>query len=122
VAVPDLRTGSVVVSAARDLMGQIAGMIEDLDSDPARKQQVFVFDVQNTDPQAVQEILQGLFPAANNGTYGTASSGRNSRQQAGTGNQLNNRATQNQNRGGRVGTGTGGMNSGFGNTFGGNIR
>jgi type II secretory pathway component GspD/PulD (secretin) len=107
VAVADLRTSSVVVSAARDLMVQIGEMIKDLDSDPAKKQQVFVFDVQNTDPQQVQDILQSLFPAPNTGTY---NSSRNaSRGQNGAGNQLNNRATQNQNQG--VGRGN---NSGFG--------
>jgi type II secretory pathway component GspD/PulD (secretin) len=61
-AVPDLRTGSVVVSAARNIMTQIAQMIEVLDADPARQQKVFVFDVENTDPQVVQEVLQNLVP------------------------------------------------------------
>lgn len=109
VAVPDLRTGSVVVSAARDLMGQIGQMIEDLDADPAKKQQVYVFDVQNTDPQAVQEILQSLFPAP---AYGNTANSRltGNRGQNAVGNQLNNRATQNQNQG----MGLGG-NNGFGN-------
>jgi type II secretory pathway component GspD/PulD (secretin) len=46
VAVPDSRTGSVVVSAARDLMVQIGRMIADLDADHSRKQEVFVFNVQ----------------------------------------------------------------------------
>ncbi len=114
VSVPDLRTGSVVVSASRDLMVQIEGMIADLDSDAAKKQEVFVFDVQNTDPQAVQDILQSLFPAP---TYSGGTTARsNSRNQTGVGNQLNTRATQNLNRGGsRTGnTGFGNMSSGFG--------
>lgn len=112
VAVPDLRTGSVVVSAARELMLQISKMVEDLDSDPAKKQQVFVFDVQNTDPQAVQDILQSLFPAANNGSS-LNNSRLNNRGQTGVGNQLNNRATQTQNQGGsRIGS------SGFGGSTG----
>jgi type II secretory pathway component GspD/PulD (secretin) len=110
-AVPDLRTRSIIVSAARDLMTQIAQVIDELDSDPARKQQVFVFDVENTDPQAMQQILQGLFPSQNYGTGAGANRQNTTRQ---TGNQLNNRATQMQNR--QPG---GGANTGFGT--GGNI-
>jgi general secretion pathway protein D len=93
VAVPDLRTDSVVVSAARQLMPQIADMIEDLDADPANKQGVFVFDLENTDPQEVQQVLQNLFPAGNGNS---ASRSMNSMQQAGVGNQLSTRARQNQ--------------------------
>jgi general secretion pathway protein D len=107
-AVPDHRTGSVVVSAARNIMEQIAQMIEALDADPARQQKVFVFDVENTDPLVVQEVLQNLFPSQN---YGTAAGTRTTQQ---TGSQLNNRASQTQNQGlmnstglGTTGTGTG---------------
>jgi type II secretory pathway component GspD/PulD (secretin) len=107
-AVPDLRTGSVVVSAARNIMTQIAQMIEVLDADPARQQKVFVFDVENTDPQVVQEVLQSLFPSQNTGT-GTGT--RSTTRQAGS--QLNTRASQMQNQGlnttsgfGTTGTGT----------------
>jgi type II secretory pathway component GspD/PulD (secretin) len=109
-AVPDLRTGSVVVSAARELMEQIGNMIEVLDADPAKKQKVHVFSVENTDPQAVQEILQNLFPDQN---YGTGT-GRRTTQQSQTGSQLNNRSTRSQNNQ-RLGTGSGfGGNTGFG--------
>ncbi len=114
VAVPDLRTQSIVVSAARELMGQIEGVIERLDSDPARKQKVFVYSVENSDPQAVADILKGLFQSQNNNRAQT--SANSSRQ---TGNQLNNRATQNQNQGNRNSSGSGfggsgGRTSGFG--------
>src|SRR5262249_11793521 len=119
VAVPDLRTGSVIVSAARDLMSQIEKMIADLDSDPSKKQQVFVFDVQNTDPTTTVNILQSLFQTSNSGNY---NSRLNSGQQNGAGNQLNSRATQQQNQGYNRGgnTGFGGMGSGGGGlgTFG----
>ncbi len=107
-AVPDLRTGSVVVSAARNIMTQIAQMIEVLDADPAKQQKVFVFDVENTDPQVVQEVLQSLFPSQSTGT-GTGT--RSTTRQAGS--QLNTRASQMQNQGlnttsgfGTTGTGT----------------
>jgi hypothetical protein len=109
-AVPDLRTRSVVVSASRTLMPQITAMIEELDADPAMKKKVFVFSVENTDPEQVQQVIEQLFP---NTGYNAQSSNfrRNSSQQ--TGRQLNNRATTMQNQGGRGG---GGGNSSFGGT------
>jgi type II secretory pathway component GspD/PulD (secretin) len=87
-AVPDNRTRSVVVTAARDTMTQITSMLEQLDSDPARKQKVFVFEVQNTDPTTVQETLQDLF----SGQSTTSSRNRTTTGQAGS--QLNTRAQQ----------------------------
>jgi len=111
VAVPDPRTRSVVVSAARNLMDQIAAMVADLDSDPSRKQKVFVFDVQNSDPEQVQEILQSLFPAQN---YGAGYTGARSSRQNRAGTQLNTRAQQNMNMG--FGRSTGMGSTGFGNT------
>jgi type II secretory pathway component GspD/PulD (secretin) len=113
VAVPDLRTGSVVVSASHDLMEQIDQMLNQLDSDPAKKMKVFVFDLQNTDPQTVQEELQSLFPSPSSGSN---ASSRNTSRQAGS--QLNNRATQSQsqsqgiNRNSGFGGGTSGLGSG----------
>ncbi|MBL9127431.1 MAG: hypothetical protein JNL97_07285 [Verrucomicrobiales bacterium] len=102
ITVPDPRTSSIVVSAARELMDQIAQVITQLDSNPAKKQKVFVYSVENTDPQAVEEILRGLFEGQNSRNRGGST--RSSTRQ--TGNQLNNRATQNQNNANR--------NSGFG--------
>ena len=61
-------------------MKQIEGMVADLDSDPAKKQQVFVFDFQNTDPNQAMTILQSLFPSQANG--GTSNM-RNNQNQAG---------------------------------------
>ncbi len=117
VAVADPRTQSVVVSASREIMDQIAVMIAQLDSDPARKQQVYTFSVENTDPAQVEEILRGLFETQN--TRNRAANTRNTTRQAGS--QLNNRAVntmQNQGRtavgsgfgtGGATGFGTGGV-------------
>jgi len=108
ISVPDPRTGSIVISASRDLMDQIAQVVAQLDSNPAKKQKVFVYSVENTDPQAVEDILRGLFEGQN--SRNRANTARSANRQ--TGNQLNNRATQNQNQGNR--------NTGFGNTgFGG---
>lgn len=61
IAVPDLRTGSVVVTAARDTMVQIAQMIEQLDANPARKQKVFVYELKNAEPGRAEDIVRGLF-------------------------------------------------------------
>lgn len=61
IAIPDQRTSSVIVSAAHELMDQIGEMVSQLDSNPARKQKVFVYDLQNADPQQVQEVLRNLF-------------------------------------------------------------
>lgn len=117
-AVPDLRTQSVVVSAARELMDQIAVMIAQLDADPARKQKVFTFSVENTDPAAVEEILRGLFETQN--TRNRAATTRSNTRQAGS--QLNNRATTTMQNQGRTGTGLGGGITGFGNAIGGTGR
>jgi general secretion pathway protein D len=109
VAVADPRTGSVVVSASRTLMEQISQMVAQLDSDPAKKQKVFVFDVENTDPQAVQEVLQSLFPEQN---YSSSSMRRTSTTQRQNSNQLNNRQTQTRNQSSRTSTGTRGSSFG----------
>ena len=61
IAVADQRTASVVVSAARDLMTQIEQMVEQLDQNNARKQKVFVFQLENADPQEVLQTLQSMF-------------------------------------------------------------
>lgn len=60
-AVADPRTSSIIVSAAHGLMTQIEQMIQQLDSNPARKQKVFVYDLQNADPVQVQDVLRNLF-------------------------------------------------------------
>lgn len=61
VAVADRRTSSVVVTAETNLMSQITEMVTKLDSNPAKKQKVFVYSLENADPQDIQTILQGLF-------------------------------------------------------------
>jgi hypothetical protein len=90
-AVPDPRTGSVIVSAARPLMEQIAVIIEGLDSDPAKKKKVFVIKVENRDPQEVVDEVQSLIAADTSG--GTFSNPRSTSQQSGS--QLNTRQQNN---------------------------
>lgn len=104
-AVPDPRTGSVIVSAAQNLMGQIADIVEQLDSDPSRKMKVTVIKVENRDPQEVVEQLQSVIATDNNSNVNR---NRNTTRQ--TGSQLNTRQQNNlQNR-----NTTGGFNTGFG--------
>ena len=62
-AVSEPRTGSVIVTAGKDLMPQIAAMIEKLDQDPAGKLKVRVFDLSAADPTAIQQAIQDLFPS-----------------------------------------------------------
>lgn len=107
-AVPDPRTRSIVVSASRDMMEQITPMIAQLDSDSSKKQQVYVFPVENSDPVEIEEILRGLFEG--NNTRNTRST--TSRNQ-GAGSQLSNRASQ-RNTGSSSRTGTRNGTSSFG--------
>jgi type II secretory pathway component GspD/PulD (secretin) len=65
-AVPDPRISSMLVSAAGNLMPQIAEMITQLDASAARKEVVKVFELQNADPQDVNQILQDLFQRSGN--------------------------------------------------------
>lgn len=60
-AVADPRTASLVVTAAKDLMPQIQDVVKELDSNPARKQSVHVYKLQNADAEEVQQVLQDMF-------------------------------------------------------------
>lgn len=118
-AVADARTASVIVSASRDLMKQIEAMITSLDANPAKKQKVFVYSLENADVSEVETVLKTLFESQ---------SSRNSRS---TGTSQNNALTTrsgqsqssgNNNRIGGGGGGGGGGNSGLGGGGGGGIR
>jgi len=60
-AVADPRTSSIIVMASKTLMPQIADVIAELDADKGRKEVVGFYDLQNADPQDVQNALQDLF-------------------------------------------------------------
>ncbi len=109
-AVADLRTSSLIVSAASELMPQIAEMITQLDT-PAKKQKVFVYSLENADVGQVEQILRDMFDRS-----GTSSS-RNSQNQ---GSALQNRSQNNQQ--GSTTSGGVGNNSGFGGGGGGQQR
>jgi len=91
-AVSDPRTSSVIVSASRETMTQIAGIIEELDSDPSMKKKVHVIKVENRDPQEVVEELQSII--ATDTSAGTLNNSRNNQTRQ-TGSQLNSRQQNN---------------------------
>jgi general secretion pathway protein D len=66
VAVADQRTSSVVVTAAKDLIEQIGGMIEQIDRESTKVGKVSVIHLENADPQQVQQVLQDMFQSSNN--------------------------------------------------------
>ena len=61
-AQPDPRTSSLVVTAATNLMPQIAVMIKELDDDPARIVKLHFVALSNADPNDVLQVLQDVVP------------------------------------------------------------
>lgn len=84
VAVADPRTNSLIVTAARETMTQIALTVGRLDAVDSKKQKVFIHPLENADPDNVATILRGMF-----GTQGNASSASSQP----SSNQLNQRST-----------------------------
>jgi len=107
-AVADQRTSSLIVSAASELMPQIEEMVKQLDQ-PAKKQKVFVYSLENADVGQVEQILRDMFDRS-----GTSSS-RNSQNQ---GSALQNRSQNNQ-QGSTTSGGVGNNGGGFGGGGGG---
>jgi type II secretory pathway component GspD/PulD (secretin) len=60
-AIPDPRTSSVIVTASKTLMPQIAEMVAELDSAKGKREVVSYFELQHADPQDVSQNLQDLF-------------------------------------------------------------
>jgi type II secretory pathway component GspD/PulD (secretin) len=104
-AVPDPRTSSVIITASKTLMPQIADMIAELDSDKGRKEVVGYFDLRNADPADVYNNLQELFQRNN-----VRPQNNNQNTMLGQNSPLNQRVKNNQQ------TTTSGMSSGFGGT------
>lgn len=61
VAVADPRTDSVIVTASRELMDQIAAMVKQLDEDSSKKQNVYVYKLEHADADNLAEILRNMF-------------------------------------------------------------
>lgn len=108
-AVADPRTQSVLVSASRNMMPQVATIIEELDSDPSRKKKVHVIKVENRDPQELVQDLQSVIATdTSGGNFGTARSSSQSTSQL---NRRQQNTLQNQSQ-------SSGFTSGFGQTSG----
>ena len=63
VAVGDPRTNSLIVSAARESMMQIAELVGRLDSSASKRERVYVYPLQHADVDNVAAILRGMFDA-----------------------------------------------------------
>ena len=77
-AVADSRIQAVIVTAPKDLMNEIAGMMADLDVPSDRDQNVYVFQMKNGDPQQALQVLQNMFQSSSTSRSGTSSSSQNS--------------------------------------------
>ncbi len=73
-AVADSRIQAVIVTAPKDLMEQISGMMNDLDVPSTRDQKVFVFHMSNGDPQQAVQVLQNMFQTGGASRSGSSSS------------------------------------------------
>jgi type II secretory pathway component GspD/PulD (secretin) len=73
-AVADSRIQAVIVTAPKDLMEEIAGMMADLDVPSDRDQGVYVFQMMNGDPQQAVQVLQNMFQSSSTSRSGTSSS------------------------------------------------
>jgi type II secretory pathway component GspD/PulD (secretin) len=77
-AVADLRIQAVIVTAPKDLMTEIAGMMDKLDVVSDRDQDVTVLPLVNGDPQQVVQLLQTMFQSSGSTRSGGSSSSQNS--------------------------------------------
>ena len=83
-AVADDRIQAVIVSAPKDLMDQIAGMMHDLDIASPRDQSVYVYHLDHGDPNQVVQVLQNTFGNSNTrSTTGTQQGALETRANAG---------------------------------------
>jgi type II secretory pathway component GspD/PulD (secretin) len=67
-AVADSRIQAVIVTAPKDLMEEIANMMAQLDVASDRDQGVYVFKMNNGDPQQAVQVLQSMFQGNNSRT------------------------------------------------------
>ncbi len=61
IAVADQRTASVVVTATKDLMDQIEGVVTELDADKLNVKTVAVIPLEHAEPQDAIQVLQDIF-------------------------------------------------------------
>jgi hypothetical protein len=61
IALPDPRTGALIVAASKSLLPKIEGLLLQLDSDPGYKETVGFFELQHADVQDAYAVLSDLF-------------------------------------------------------------
>jgi type II secretory pathway component GspD/PulD (secretin) len=83
-AVADSRIQAVIVTAPKDMMQEISQMMDKIDVPSARDQNVYVFKMNNGDPQQALTVLQSMFQSTSSRNTGSSSSSA-----------LQNRVTQN---------------------------
>jgi general secretion pathway protein D len=93
-AVADTRTNSVIVSAISETMNQIAGVIAELDKNPANTKKVYIYPLQNADPEDVANMLEQMF----NSSGTTSNTRRNTNNSNTTTRNTNTRNTNNSTR------------------------
>ena len=111
-AVPDPRTSSLVVSAAKDLMDQIEGVVAELDSNPAKKKMVRVIKIDNADSQQLMQVLQDTFQTSSQ-TSQRGGNQNSALQQRSTTQNSQNSSTTRSTMGGSSGGRGGGSSMGF---------
>jgi len=114
-AVADIRTKSVVVSAAKDLMDQIEKMVKELDANPSKTQKVFIYSIKNADVDYVADVLSSMFEEQTLGTSRSSSSSRTSATGRSSTTSRNTSSSSNSNRNSSS-SGFGSGSSGFGSS------
>lgn len=71
-AVADVRTNSIIVSAVPGVMANVAQVITELDTNPAQAKQVHVYSLRNAKPEEVAAMLQQMFGSTSTGTTNRA--------------------------------------------------
>lgn len=116
-AVADNRIQAVIVTAPKDLMIQIASMMNDLDVASDRDQDVHVFTMANGDPQQAVQVLQSMFQSTSTSRGGASATSQTSALQQRALNSTTSMSTTTTTgvggTGGGVGGGVGGARTGF---------
>jgi len=84
IAVPDPRTASLIISAPRQMIATVESLVKQLDSSTAKKQNVYVYNLEHADVNAAAEILRALFEGENTRTTTTQNQDTALRNRAGT--------------------------------------
>ncbi|HEV2691774.1 MAG TPA: secretin N-terminal domain-containing protein [Verrucomicrobiae bacterium] len=116
-AVADSRIQAVIVTAPKDMMEQIGDMMKELDVPSQRDQKVYVFHMDNADPQQAAQVLQGMFQSSSTSRSGSSSSSQNSALQTRAINNATTTSSSSSSSSGFGSTGGGGGRGGSGGGF-----